>query len=117
PQAGYRTADEVYIRDVGDFDAVAAVAHPSRAVPVRADEVSEHVVAVGDVNRDIDAVAAVAGDHVAGAYGRAANGVHRGAIEDGDAAIVIAEGRRTAGVGADVVAGDDVRRGARAGDL
>ena len=67
--------------------------------------------APSDRGRDLDAVVAVAGDDVAGARDAAADRVRRRVIQD-HAAAVVAEAVAAGDVGADVVAGDRVPRGA-----
>src|SRR5581483_2998263 len=93
-----------------DEDAVAGVAERPGAGGVGADEVAQHGVAAGP--EDLDAVAAVGGDHVA-----RADGVAGGIEKERDSVAPVAQGGGTGGVGADVVALDQVPRGASVGDL
>src|SRR5205807_2257966 len=76
----------------------------------RADAVTLDPVAARRGARDIDASLGVPGDEVAGAGRGAPDGVARGVL-DGDAIGTVAEGLRSADVGADEVALDEVGLG------
>src|SRR5205807_8704638 len=91
----------------------AQVAQLGRAGLVEADEVAQDQIVVAV---QLDAVGGVAGDDVAGPGRRAADDVAAGAGVDEHADVAVAHGCGTAGVGADVVAFDQVSRRAASAD-
>src|SRR5581483_6983466 len=115
-------SDSGVARAAGDQDAVAGVGHRGLPYSIGADVVAPDHVGVGaDVGR-LDAVAAVAGDDVAlggvvDAVGVRADAVAARAAAQEDAVLAVGQGGGPGGVGADVVAGDDVLRGADVADL
>src|SRR5207248_9416748 len=120
-------ADQV-VEGVVDLDALEGVAHGGGAGDVGADVIALHLIVerAGDPEvADEDAVAAVAGDQVAGAgelparvgARRTADEVVVGAVEDRHAREAVAQGGGAGGVGADEVALHHVAGGGLAGDL
>ena len=111
---GHGAADEVP-RPKGDFDAFVRIGQRGGANDIRADEVALDliIVAAGDEN----AVAGVARNEIARTRRGAADGVARSTAVDLHAVTHIAQSGRPRRIRADIVAGDDVARGGRAGDF
>src|SRR5207244_4304146 len=93
PRRGRAAADGVAGRAVFDLHAVRAVAQSDGAGVVSADVVAEDGIPRRADVSDVNAVARVAGDDVAGRRRRAADGVVRGAAGD-DYTVSPAETRR-----------------------
>src|SRR5207247_2902017 len=112
PRPGCGAADRVAGRAARDRDSVVAVRERAGAGGVGADVVALHQVRAGAAALDVDALEAVARDHVTGAWGGAADRVAGRAEADEDA-VGVGQRAGSGRVGADVVALDAVAAGAR----
>ncbi len=107
---GRRAADRVAGGASLDHHAVIAVGQGRGAVVVRADQVALDHVVRGPGEGDVDAVVGVARDEVAD------DGVARRAAGDVQAVVAVGPRVHSAGIGADIVALDDVARGPLPGE-
>src|SRR5207248_10971360 len=101
------TANSIASGTAVDQDSLLDVSERAAAGDVDADVVARHQVVIGAAAGDVNAVSSIARDEVASTGNRAADGVTGRAAVD-EHAVAIGQRQRTADVGADVIALDDV---------
>jgi len=108
--AGGAAANGVIIGAAGDQNPIVCVAQFDRAVGVGTNVVAGDCVVLRVVSGNANTIPAITRDDVSLVGCTAADNVIQSAAEDDDPIVGVAQNGRTAGVGADVVAGDGVAR-------